>query len=281
MNDQAILAMLRMRIAAIGDAGLSVSAPLFYEDRPGRLRFLASAVFLAVADCRFLITAGHAIDEAARKPLYAGGEEELVQVGTRGDEWRQSIPPNADRDDDKVDLAVLRLAQHEVAALGVGFVELSQLNPGYQPVLEPVVGTYYVCVGFPKGRQSTWLRDGALVPRQMYLALRPGPPLAGIGSGYSDAWNLAAEFNREDGLNQDGQSVLLPDPVGMSGGGMWAVDRLVTDSPAEPRLVAIGTAWNKRANVIIGTRIGLVLDAIADLEPRLAEHMPWPNGPPP
>lgn len=263
-------------MAGIGDDALRASAPLYYEPRDGRLGFLGSAVFLAVQDHHFLITAGHALDEADGRPIYAGGEHQLVQVGRTGDDWRHSVPPEGERHRDAADLAVLRLTPEETAALGVSYLQTDQLDPAYLPDPRPIVGTYYLCVGFPASRQKTWRRDGELLPRQLYLALKMGPAPPEIDTKYTDRWNLTADFRKEDGVGPDGEEVVFPDPVGMSGGGIWAVNGLVTASPAVPRLVAISTTWHTGANAIIGTRVGLALDAVADLEPTLRAALPWP-----
>lgn len=277
MNDRALYDAMTQRMAGIGDDALRVSAPLYYEPRDGRLGFLGSAVFLAVRDHRFLITAGHALDEAAGRPVYAGGERQLVQVGRIGADWRHSVPPDGERLKDAADLAVLRLTPAEVDALDVGYLQPDQLDPAYQPDPRPIVGTYYLCVGFPASRQSTWRMDGQLLPRQLYLALKMGPEPPEIDAKYTDRWNLTADFEKEDGVGPNGEVVVFPDPVGMSGGGIWAVNGLVAAKPAAPRLVAISTTWHKGANAIIGTRVGLVFDAVATLEPALRAVLPWPD----
>lgn len=158
------------RIAVIGNEALRRSAPLFYEPTPGKLSFLASSVVLGVGEARFLVTAGHALDEFLGKPLYAGGETELVALGGK---WVHSRMPPEGRDRDHIDLAVFRLDEATIRQLGLECVSPADTDPAYQPDPRAGIGTYYICVGFPKARQSTWIKDGMLKPpKQLYNGLK-------------------------------------------------------------------------------------------------------------
>lgn len=264
------------RIAVIGDAALQRSAPLFYEPTPGKLSFLASSVVLGIGDVRFLVTAGHVFDEATGRPLYAGGETELLQIGGK---WVHSRVPPEGREKDHIDLALLRLDDALFRQLGLKAVLLSETDPAYRPDPRPGIGTYYVCVGFPQGRQSTWVKDGMLAPKQVYMALKPGPSADQLGHPYSDLHNLVLEFDKRE-ARAGGQIVTAPDPIGMSGGGVWACDGLVGPAPAPARLVGISTTWLRREKVIVATRIGLCFDAIMDQYPELTHLLPRPRAAP-
>jgi hypothetical protein len=261
------------RIAVIGNEALRRSAPLFYEPTPGKLSFLASSVVLGVGEARFLVTAGHALDEFLGKPLYAGGETELVALGGK---WVHSRMPPEGRDRDHIDLAVFRLDEATIRQLGLECVSPADTDPAYQPDPRAGIGTYYICVGFPKARQSTWIKDGMLKPpKQLYLTLKPGPSVESFGHPYNSLHNLALEFEKQAAL-ANGEIVEAPDPVGMSGGGVWACNGLVGPNPLPARLVGISTTWLPKREAIIVTRVGLCYDAIADHFPELIPELPRP-----
>ena len=261
------------RIAVIGDEALARSAPLFFERTPGKLSFLASSVVLGVGQARFLITAGHVFDDAAGKPLYAGGETELIQIGGK---WVHSRVPPKGREHDHIDLALLQLDDPTVQRLGVKCVFAHEADPAYRPDPRPGVGTYYVCVGFPQGRQSTRVRDGMLAPKQLYLALKPGPSADDLGQPYKDLHNLVFEFDKKE-ARAGGQIVTAPDPRGMSGSGVWACDGLVGPAPAPARLVGVSTTWLRKKQAIVATRIGLCFDALSAHFPELSQELPKPG----
>ena len=278
-NDTSLPAYIQKgwdRIAVIGDEAMARSAPLFFEPTPGKLSFLASSVVLGVGQARFLITAGHVFDDASGKPLYAGGETELVQIGGK---WVHSRVPPKGREHDHIDLALLRLEDATVQRLGLKCVLLDETDPAYRPDLRPGIGTYYVCVGFPQGRQSTWVKDGMLAPRQLYLALKPGPSAEDFGHPYNPVENLALEFDKKSAM-QNGRTITAPDPKGMSGSGVGACDGLVGPAPGAARLVGISTTWLRKREAIIATRIGLCFDALADQFPELADELPRPGSTP-
>ena len=275
MDLKAAEALLRARVTKIGARALRSSAALYFEDEPGELRFLATSVILRVGADHFLATAGHVLDDFIGKPVYAAGKEIIVAIGG---EWRHSRPPSGRRKDDAADLAVLRLAPEQVERLDLDALDLSDADPAHVTDRRRIVGTYYVAVGYPASHQSTWLQDGELrAPRSMYLMLRPGPPPEQIDPKFRPDWNLSLEFDKEDGVGSNGERVTMPDPVGLSGGAIWAVQGLPTASFADGGLVGISTTWRKDAKAIIGTRIGLCFDAIAALAPDLAHLIPGPT----
>jgi hypothetical protein len=194
-----------------------------------------------------------------------------------GGAWRHSQVPSSGRAEDVIDLAVLALPDYQVDSLGAQFLTLGETDPEHQPDPTPISGTYYLVVGFPASRQSTWLREGTLLPRQIYLTLKPGPEAGTIHPNYRSDWNLTLDFDKEQGAGSGGRKQAMPDPVGMSGGGIWAANGLLGPDPRAERLVAIATTWHRNANVIIGTRIGLCFDAIAHLVPAIGHLLPWPR----
>jgi hypothetical protein len=197
------------------------------------------------------------LDESLGKKLYAGGKNGLVQIGGS---WVHSRGPLAGRDGDHIDIALLRLEENIANRLDLEFVLADGMDDAFQPDLRRGVGTYYVWVGFPKGLQTVWLEGGMLnVPKQRYWSLKPGPAPETFGAPYNRMDNLVLGFDKVS-VRRNGEMVTAPDPVGMSGGGIWACNGLISPRPSAPRLVGISTTWLRKRDAIIATRIGHCLN---------------------
>ncbi len=90
--------------------------------------------------------------------------------------------------------------------------------------------------------------------------------LAALGLPYQ--LNMGGEFIRENMAKPDGTRVTAPQPPGMSGGGVW-----VRSEDGGYRLVGIGTEWDERNGMLIGTRLGLLIAMIKNRCPETAPYL--------
>jgi hypothetical protein len=65
-------------------------------------------------------------------------------------------------------------------------------------------------------------------------------------------------------------------PRGMSGGGIWDVDLFGLRAGHRERLVAVMTEYREDDETVIGSRIGLCIDALRDRYPELDAVLPRP-----
>lgn len=86
------------------------------------------------------------------------------------------------------------------------------------------------------------------------------------------------KFDREYMLNEAGHDVAVSKPHGMSGGPVFRLGTFaeIDQGGAQPRLVGFGIEWRKEHIILIGVRIAVVLNAIAQLCPEYANGLPKP-----
>src|SRR5438105_6342184 len=102
---------------ALGHRQMAVTVPIFQADENNKPEVVGSAVLLAVAGVRLLLTAGHVLDLLKLGPLAAGTSPELLSVAGQPSRLRSpgSKVPKADR----IDLGIMRLAGKPREDLGL------------------------------------------------------------------------------------------------------------------------------------------------------------------
>jgi hypothetical protein len=250
---QAHLKQIGDQVIRVGNEAVARAAALYYRPSHGKLVFLASSILLGVGTTRFLVTAAHVVDEFLGKAFYAGGKHGIVQLaGT----WVLTRIPHGGRKQDHIDVALLRLSEKAAQQLDLDCIFPEETEPAFQPDPRRVIGTHYICVGFPQGLQSTWMEGGALTrPKHRYWHLKPGAAPETLGAPYNRIDNLVLSFDKV-GVKDDGEMFTAPDPVGMSGCGVWACNGLAGLSLHSARLVGVCTTWLPERDAIIATRIG-------------------------
>lgn len=92
--------------------------------------------------------------------------------------------------------------------------------------------------------------------------------------------NILADYPSEGNVLVDGKPFVLPDPEGMSGGGIWTLyfPEGAVWSPTQSRLVGIITEWDPSGRWVMGNQIQHWLQLVADDYPDIAEHiLPYIN----
>jgi hypothetical protein len=86
------------------------------------------------------------------------------------------------------------------------------------------------------------------------------------------------KFDRTYMLNDAGRDAAVPKPHGMTSGPVFKLGTFaqIEEGNAQPRVIAFGIEWRKEQKVLLGVRIGVVLDAIAQLLPAYAGQLPKP-----
>jgi hypothetical protein len=273
MTTPAIVHALRGKIAIIGDRTLDVTSPVYADTGKARPEPIGSAVFLRVNQTSFVVTAAHVQDTSQRADLYVGGSKLLALEGRY---LVSSTPATGGRDEDQIDLAIMPLSAQQLEALGpTAFVDIKATCPAHRNNPIPVTGTYYLVSGFPVSKQPTRLPTDTLDGQPVYLAAKALPEEAIVARGLDPRHHILLEYDKEAVWGPGGSKV-GPDLTGMSGGGIWAIEGLLTPTLGPECLVAIGTEWDRSAKTVLGTRIGLVIDAIGDNYPDLRPFLPTP-----
>jgi hypothetical protein len=174
-----------------------------------------------------------------------------------------------------------------VRDLDIGFVVLA-LNamrelpsarpffPGDCDVADiPAAQTAYGFAGIPVVKNSPQIE---LDVKSYYYGGLAAPPALYERLQLPPATHFAMRFDRKYMLNEAGQNVAVPKPQGMSGGPVFKLGTFteIEAGAAQPRVIAFGIEWQKQHNVLVGIRIGIVLDVIAQLLPAYANELPRP-----
>jgi hypothetical protein len=267
--------LLAQRIAVIGDRTIDPTSPVYIDTGKARPEAAGSAILLRVGEAHFVLTAAHVLDLTAKADVYIGGTR-LLALGGRY--ITSPLPRDGQRDNDRIDIAIFPLTPEQVAALGDAvFVEVGATAPGHVTDPTPRSGSYYLVAGYPLSKQPKTIPDTILKAQPVYLAAKALPAENISEMGLDPRNHILLEFDRE-AVWAPGGTRTAPAPTGMSGGGIWVVDGLLTPTPKPEVLVAIATEWDRDAKTILGTRIGLCFDAIGDHHPGLKPLLPVPPG---
>jgi hypothetical protein len=170
-----------------------------------------------------------------------------------------------------LDLAICELKDTTAAALASHrqFVQLSGIDPADQRHS----GVYYMVVGYP-GMHST---ISPTTGKHRYTPLAYGTGVYQGGRGLLDGFNpeahIALDYLRWNNVNPSGTLIELPDPGGISGGGIFRMtqpDKALEEWTSDDiKLVGIVHEWHSRLAVLEGTHMRVVLQLILNAYPKV------------
>lgn len=247
---------------------LPAISPVFIPSQKGDADLVGSGVLLRIGPSELLVTAAHVMD-IAKGDLHIGGESQIVDISG---EYSETGDP-ATRDSDKFDLAILPLSQAHVSQLrDARFLSLDDLEPFETVDHRPVIGSKYLLLGFPATKQSV-TRDGNVRVDPLRFVAQARPTTEYEIHGRDPSHHLLLEYNKKRGRAITGQ-VTLPDPYGVSGGGVFRVRGWAGEEAERETLVAIPTHYTGRVGKsVICTRIAEVLRGVMKRYPHLVSHI--------
>jgi len=214
----------------------------------------ASGVFVGVGDDCFLFTAAHAVEKQQNDVFIDfGGEEDLK---LRGD-WRfNPLSDNMQREDDKINVAVLKLEEELVNIIRRCQLYKILSSDEIQISHEIKYTQSYVVVGFPAelNNYNNSSENGTVRAREkstpLICAESPVSNYIYHKSMCDSSPNIIIHYDVNDVFNRtankyiDGQ---LP-PYGISGGGLWyiPIQKTASNDRVEKKLVGILTTWYNR-----------------------------------
>jgi hypothetical protein len=214
---------------------------------------VGSAFRLRLHGRRFIVTAGHVVDEAL------GRFGRVAVTGERGRE-PYLLTRDPDRVDDVHDFAVFEVAE-DYPGNAVSF-----WLPDRMAKDDAMLSSDYLFVhGFPAVRSHYSAIAGGLINRSLpYGVMRREDELPPGILGFQ----FAMDFDPENFRGLDGSSAEWIDPHGLSGSAVWRIGasggRIEDWSPQKSMLVGVVTQWRPDARCLIATR----WTSIADLIPR-------------
>ena len=244
----------------------AVTVPIYVRDRiVNAPKLIASGLLLEIGESRFLITAGHALDDMRE------GESAVPVNGglsiVTGAKSRFCSQNSTKLEDDKFDVGVVRLsgsAWESVASSGFLTLGDTALRLPLAPCKD------FAFIGYPATKQRRVAKNAILQSFQYRLVASGRPPASYEGLGYDQSVSVLLGFNKRRVWSELGcQSA--PDLYGMSGGGVWCFGGRLGHASSQPLLAGIGIEWlrKEKDKVIVATRIDRILEAIVEKYPEL------------
>lgn len=241
--------------------------PIYLQNSCGCFELLGSSVLIRIATQSFLITAAHVMDEAKKQPLFVGGTDSPIHL--EGQFYSTRKPLSGERKDDKLDLSVVPLNEDIVNKLGHSclFLGLDDIDAHERSELHSL----YIAIGYP-GTKQPKQKGNQLDYIPMTLGTIGVPADECQHCRINPDTNILLRFTKKKVHNKL-RLETAPNPHGMSGGGVWSVNR----SSDCARLVAIQHEYLDREHMLLATRIGLCFHVIGDHFPNLLHHLPRPG----
>jgi len=227
---------------------------------------IGTAVPIEVAGNRFLLTAAHVLDNNSLSALYVQIEGELSAL-LATEACKTPLPPSGSREDDKVDVACIRLDEPFRNSLArVMFVDPKLIDVNHIARTDH----RYTFMGYPSSKNRFMLKKRPLRLTAWSYTSRSALTQDYGQLGISTATHICVPFDKERVLDESNQVITAPDMYGMSGGPVWfhSTDGLF-------KLAAIGTDHKRRScKVLIGTGIAVFAAALAKQWPNLKDSLP-------
>ncbi|CAL1151169.1 unnamed protein product [Cladocopium goreaui] len=249
--------------------GLDAVVPIFCQEDDGPMKQVASAVLLALGDELFLLTAAHVVDEwQGGSHLLMPAADHIRSIG--GDLGYTPLPPGGNREEDKVDIAYLRLdsawkemLHKDAKPLGKQALLLTDNDPP---------GALHTFAGYP-WRLTDQTEEGFAGDRTTYTGHLYAPDVFET-LGYSPVAHVLVRVRRRKTYStRYGGRRAAGHPEGISGGAVFSwpptVAQRASDQPL--RLAAIGHTYHAKEHCLAGTRVISLIMAIIDRFPELAK----------
>lgn len=254
----------------------------FYARQDGKYILLGSGVLVAIGQKHLGITAAHVLDDIGRCLKYSlpvlipPGKfgQPLIRL-TKFDTFRSTLPPSGERKDDYVDIGIIDFPDDLILKLKKTrrFLNISEID------LWGRIGpeSRYLIFGYPKAGSETDDEKRSVSYEAMPYATIPYSVETVELPCFQKDIEIVVAFKPETSSDQDGEPSGTLEPKGISGCGIWRLIEDVADcerwQPDMLKLVGIEHTWHKPAQVLRGTQIRVVIEAIFHHFPELRQAM--------
>ncbi len=269
---RAVRSLIKQRALAAASRVRRVLRPLVVRVR-GKFRLVGSSVVVQVDQDTFLFTAAHVLDEGAHTPLFIGDTSGLV--GLDGEQTTTKMPSSGKREDDKIDVGLVKLSASAREQLtDIAVLAVSDMDANETTVHRTPLRTHYLVMGFPAS-QANPSRSGNLVATKTFIYTAT-PTARDIYKklSFAEETHVIVDFDKNRTMNMEGQHV-APDPNGVSGGGIWTLGESFDIAAQHLKLIGIGIEWpREKAKVLVGTRVPLFFEVLRKTYPDLSTIVP-------
>lgn len=201
------------------NAALESTICFFYNDEKGIQRQAGCGVFIKQNVTYYVVTAAHVLAEK-NDSTYINLKDKILMLG--GNIFSSILPISGNRDDDKIDLSVIRLDIESAQNLLTMYKPIDFAQVGFNHNLRSTDS--YFLIGYPYTR-TKYKRNSNIIKSQSFK-LRTIPILDYNFSkfGFSHSTTIAVKFDEDITSASIPNPHLAPDLKGMSGSGLWYIE---------------------------------------------------------
>jgi hypothetical protein len=238
------------------DLLLKFSIPL-YKNHNGRPELHGTGFFVKASSDHFLVSAAHVLDKA--KELFYYCTPNTLRhlsgrlVRSKGVENRAY---------DLIDVGVLKLSDGHTPPypeVDKFAMDISYLQPRYRPR----TGKTYALIGFPATKSGVDIRNRNVLTASYAYRNKSIGETEYQRHGLDPQTHVALPLDLKKGFGSDGKHRNFPKPQGMSGSPIIVLfeEEDAGDARVFP-VVAVATTYLKPEQILFGTDVAYVLDAI-------------------
>lgn len=238
---------------------LNSVCPIFLKGTNQKIEQIGSGVLLRFENDVFLLTAGHVIDWMERGTLCIPCKNGIGKIV--GYVSSINAPMSIDRNDDKLDFAYFKLDSDLVINIHQDFFPITKDDCWVTDYLQE--DDIYSFSGFPLNKAKN--RNGKFSSEFFSYSGTAVDTKTFESVGYSHETNIIISFRRKKSVNMEGEKLIPPLPKGISGGGVfrWPKNVFGGKQKLKRYLVGIGHTYLNEKNLLIGTKLDVVLKFMA------------------
>ena len=228
------------------------------DKEPIRIYPEASSVLLRVDGVKFLLTAGHVLQNQDYTDIgVVVNDIFYILLGEV-----KFFNPAESKTNDKIDLTVWKLEDSVASDLEqkYNFLDLEQLDLNHSVAQE----YRYILTGYPVTRSKIKKHiDKIKVDPFVYLTKEADKDLY-KKMDFEEHSNIILMYDKEIKTFGTKERRHNPKPIGLSGSGLWFLPNFIVEKGQRVpfKLAGIMTEWKKQQNVVIATRIHIVTELI-------------------
>ena len=258
---------IAMEQVAVTHAKLTnIAIPIYAEKANGVLFLNGSAFLLSVLDAVFLVTAAHVLAAYQESPLWvpAGGKPFGLNAGFTHTKIEGAV-----------DLAFARLDERmepllkEYRTLSVDEIDVDDW---------PEPHRIYTFLGHPSSANKARLDTKTLAPTvRPYSSHKPLALEEYEPNKLNPCAAVAARFDLNKAEEEVSGKIVQPqNPKGISGGPVFRIGsfRELHERTNQEKVVGLGVEFRRNPDMLIGARIGLVVEGIRKRHPDLSAALP-------
>lgn len=232
----------------------------FKSDDNGEPTPYGSGVLIELDNKFFMVTASHVIAENP-KDLFTILPNKRLRLG--GTLLTAPLPDSGKREDDKIDIAIMELAESVVQDLSHSFkfIQSSNIDINHKVAYE----FKYLLLGYPETKTKKVWNKPEIVAKIFHFMSLPDLNFDFLKFGFEHFTHIAIQFEGKGVSWKTGKKKASPILNGISGSGLWYFKNFPAEKSIETYQlvgIVIEQVYKRDHKAIIATKIGFVTEII-------------------